>query len=247
MIDSHAHLTFSKDFDEDIIKRAISSNIKKIINICLNEKSLEEGFLLEKKYDFIKTASATHPHDVEKEKDFFYTVKKYIKKLIAIGETGLDYFYKNSSKSSQKKSFEKYLNLANEYNLPLIIHSRDAFSDICSILKSYKKKVVFHCFTGNIMQAEYILDKKWYISFSGIITFNKSEELQKVVKMVPIDKILIETDSPFLAPGKYRGKKNEPSFLIETARQIAFLKNLPIEEVIKITTKTTEQFFSIKS
>ncbi len=211
-IDSHAHLTMPallKNVDE-IVKRATKNNVKKIINICVDKKGLEEGLKLYEKYDFIFNAAACSPHDVEKEGDsFFIQVEDAIKnkKLIAIGETGLDYYYEHSKKEVQKKHFEEYLILAQRYKLPLIFHVREAFEDLFKITDEVfpKCKAILHCFTGSPEEAVQALDRGWLISFSGIITFKKSDLLREVVKMVPLDKILIETDSPYLAPQSRRG------------------------------------------
>ncbi|KPK32844.1 MAG: hypothetical protein AMS24_02905 [Chlamydiae bacterium SM23_39] len=246
MIDSHAHLTlFPLDIDA-VLERAIKNNFKAIINICLNEESLKKGLKLEKKYPFIHTAAGTHPSDVKREKNFFEIVKQYAKekKLVAIGECGLDYHYKNIKKELQKKTFKEYLKLAEESSLPLIIHCRDAFSDLFEI-HNYKIPTVLHCFTGTIEDAKKALEKNFFISFSGIVTFKNSKDLQDIVKIVPLDHILLETDTPFLAPQLYRGKKCEPSFLIETAKKIAEIKEEKLDKIIEITSENAIKFFSL--
>jgi TatD DNase family protein len=248
--DSHAHLT-EDDYEnlDEVINRAKAENVTKIINICTNKDSLDRGFELSKKYDFIQTAAATTPHDADSRNDiFFETVKKaaYEKKLIAIGESGLDYFYGFEKKEFQKLFFNNYFTLAKELNLALIIHARDAFEDILKIANDFKyPKAILHCFTGTKMQAKAVLDQGWYISFSGIVTFKNSQDLRDIAKTVPLDRILIETDSPLLAPQTKRGKKNEPANVLEVAQTIADIKNMSLDKIAKTTFENaTKIFFS---
>jgi len=248
--DSHAHLT-EDDYDniDEVIDRAKKANITKIINICTNRAALERGFELSEKHDFIHIAASTTPHDADNANDsFFETVKKAAqeKKLIAIGESGLDYFYGLEKKEFQKLFFNNYFTLAKDLKLPLIIHARDAFDDILKIANDFKyPKAILHCFTGNEMQARAVLDQGWYISFSGIVTFKNSQDLRDIVKIVPLDRILIETDSPLLAPQSKRGTKNEPANVIEVAQTIADIKNVSLEKIAKITfDNATKVFFS---
>jgi TatD DNase family protein len=250
LIDSHAHLS-KKDYKdlEGVLERAFQSNLSHIINICTDEASLEESLELEKKYRNLHSAASTTPHDVKEEDLFFPKIAKYAsqKKLIAIGETGLDYHYGYMNKDSQKKTFIAYVELAKKYDLPLIIHCRDAFFDLFEITKKYLPlKAVLHCFTGNLEEALKVLENNWLISFSGIVTFKNSQSLREVVKSVPLEKMLIETDSPFLAPQKMRGKINEPSFLKEIAQTIAEVKNTSFDLVAERTTQNATNFFQIK-
>ena len=249
LIDSHAHLTFNKTMDtETLVSNAKKENVTQIINICTDNRALEAGIELAKESTNIYNAAAVTPHDVEKESLFFQQVEKYAKnnKLIAIGETGLDYFYHKKNKSLQIAYFIKHIELAKKMDLPLIIHCRDAFDDLFEMTTPFLPfDAVLHCFTGTIYEQKKVLEMGWYISFSGIITFKNSIKLQEVVKNTPLNKMLIETDTPFLAPQKYRGKSNEPAFLIETAKKIAELKNIDVEEVIKITSKNTKSLFSL--
>ncbi|MFA6118301.1 MAG: TatD family hydrolase [Parachlamydiales bacterium] len=251
--DSHAHLTDLNAYeDKDIvIKRAIDAGVKKIVNICCNIKALQEGIELSKKYDFIYNSAATSPHDVEKEGGTFFPIVETAaeeKKIIAIGESGLDYYYEHSQKETQKKFLIKYLNLAKKYQLPVVLHAREAFSDIFEILDEYyqNQRAVIHCFSGTKEEAKSALDRGLYISFSGIITFKKTEVLKEVVKFVPLDRILIETDSPFLAPLSKRGKKNEPSFIVETAKAVSEIKGVSFNDLAKKTYENTMLFFNIK-
>lgn len=250
-IDSHAHLTDEsvKEHLPDILKRCQEKGVKRVVNICTGVKSLEEGLLLSKQHPWIYNTAATTPHDVEKEgENFFPLVKKCAqeKKLIAIGETGLDDYYEHSDKKVQKKFLLKYFELAKEMKLPLIFHCRDAFSDLFEMADADYKNLpaVLHCFTGTIEEAKGCLDRGWLISFSGIVTFKKSEQLKEVAAYVPLDKMLIETDTPYLAPQSKRGKMNEPSYMIETACVLAQIKNIPLERLAEQIVVNTCQFFS---
>ena len=252
-IDSHAHLTAPVLFKnlDGIIQRAQKAGLSKIINVCTDSQSLKNGLSAQKNYSQkspqIYLAAATTPHDVDTFGDsFFSEVKKASleKKLVALGETGLDYHYKHSAIENQKKHLKKYLELAQETKLPLIFHVRDAFADFFTLVPNNVKGVL-HCFTGNIEEAEKGLAKGFFISFSGIITFPKSTDLVEVVKKTPLDRILIETDAPYLAPQSKRGQKNEPAFVVETAEKLAVIKEVSLQQVAKITSENTERLFSI--
>lgn len=245
-IDTHAHLTSDAlvNDTQQILGRARASRVHKIVNICTDEKSLKAGFLLREEHPWVFNAAATTPHDVEKEGESFFPLVEqaaYHKQLIAIGETGLDYHYQHSPKEVQKRYLELYLDLSRRVHLPLIFHCRDAFADLFAI--AGEVPAVLHCFTGNLKEAKKALELGWYLSISGIVTFKKSQALQEIVKYVPLEHVLIETDAPYLAPAPYRGKVNEPGFLPETAKMIAHLKQMSIEEVAKITKENAEKFF----
>ena len=250
LTDSHAHLTCEELIPENNIKTLIQNaqdaGVKKILNICTSPDSLKRGARLQNENDFIYNAAAATPHDVEKyQEEFLELVTQYAseKKLVAIGETGLDYYYKNSSIELQKKYFKKYLTVAQRYQLPVIIHCREAFDDMYKILDDhYQGTAILHCFTGSIKEAQKALERNMYISFSGIVTFKNSVALRKVAAQVPLEKMLIETDSPYLAPQKFRGQSNQPAYIVETAQQIADIKGVSLDEVAKIT---SENFNSI--
>lgn len=249
--DSHAHLTSSALYEEidAVLARAKEASIKTIINICTDDVSLERGLKLSKQYPWIFNAAACHPHDVEKEGDrLFPIIAAHARKgdLVAIGEIGLDYFYKHSTPEVQQIHLKKYLQLALECSLPVIIHCRDAFSDFFNILDAdYRVGApgVLHCFTGTISDVRGVLERDWYLSLSGIVTFKKSEELREVAKIVPLDRLLIETDAPYLAPQSKRGKPNEPSYLPETAQVIASVKNVSLEELAEATSENARRLF----
>ena len=256
MIDSHAHLTSSSVYAEidSILARAQAAGVTTIINICTDQDTLKKGFELSEKYSWIHNAGATTPHDVEKEGEIFFPlVAEHARNrdLIAVGETGLDYHYKHSPPETQKEFLRKYLHLAMECRLPVIIHCRDAFADFFTILDAeYVKNDkhypgVLHCFTGTVKEAEQVISRGWYLSLSGIVTFKKSEELREVAKVVPLEQLLIETDTPYLAPQSKRGKPNEPSYLLEIVNEIAAIKKISPEEVINTTAANVQQLFSI--
>jgi TatD DNase family protein len=194
-------------------------------------------------------AAATTPHDVEKEGETFFPMveeKARQGKLIAIGETGLDYHYEYSPAAKQREYVVKYFGLAIETSLPIIFHCRAAFNDLFELadLHYQGRKAVLHCFTGTLEEAKGCLERGWYVSMSGIVTFKKSAQLREVAAFVPLDRLLIETDTPYLAPESKRGKRNEPSYIDETAKIIAELKGISIEELAAATTQNASQFFS---
>ena len=250
--DSHAHLTCDPVFGEldEILQRAKEQNVDQIFNICIDKVSLQRGLELAEKEKWIHNVGATTPHDVEKEGGLYFPLFEEAAKqgkLVAIGETGLDYHYEHSPKDMQKAFLARYFNLAEECLLPIVIHCRDAFDDLYSIAnESFPKgQAVLHCFTGTMKDAEKALERNWMISFSGILTFKRSEELRAIAKEVPINHILIETDTPYLAPQSMRGKRNEPSFIHETAQTITNVKGIPLEEVAQMTSKNANRFFNL--
>jgi TatD DNase family protein len=251
-IDSHAHLSGEALFPtaKEICSRAMQKQVEAVVNICTDEASLERGLLLKRESDLpILLTAATTPHDVEKEgESFFPKVEKALQNgdLAAIGETGLDYYYEYCPKDAQKKLLIRYFHLAKSQNVPIVFHCREAFNDLFLLADAEYAggTALLHCFTGTIEEAKAVLHRGWYISFSGIITFKKSELLREVVQYVPLERMLIETDAPFLAPQSKRGKVNEPSFIGETAEMIALIKNVSLEEVAKKTRENAKTFFS---
>ena len=249
-LDSHAHLTCDPVFEDldGILARAQKEDVDTIINICTDKTTLERGLALSERCMWVHNSGATTPHDVENEGDLYFPLfEKAARegKLVAIGETGLDYYYEHSPKKLQQEFLARYFSLALECNLPVVIHCRDAFADLfaCAEKDFPKGKAVLHCFTGTLEEAKKGVDKGWLISFSGIITFKKSDALRHIVKEIPLNHILIETDTPYLAPQSKRGKSNEPSFIRETAQTIANVKGISIEEVAEMTRKNAKEFF----
>ena len=251
MIDSHCHLDHEPLFNdlENIIKRSKDIGIKKLLTICTTHKSFENILKIIQKDDIIYGTYGIHPHEV---KDNPISKNEIIKnanvheKIIGIGETGLDFYYNHSDKSDQIKSFEEHINAAIELDYPLIIHSRNAENETFEVLNNYKSlkpKILMHCFTGSLEFAEKLINLDSFFSASGIITFKNSVDLQKTFKIIPLDKLLIETDSPFLAPVPNRGKKNEPSFIQFTANKLAEIKNINVSKLIEITTNNFNKLF----
>ncbi|MEK6223545.1 MAG: TatD family hydrolase [Thermodesulfobacteriales bacterium] len=250
LIDSHAHLVSLENISE-VLQRAKENNITKIVSISSDIPSTEATISLAEKYDFIFATTGVHPHSAEQtNEEVLKGLDRYAthEKVVAIGETGLDYFYMNSEKEIQINSFTEHIRLGKKHNLPIIIHVRDADEDMQEILKketAADTPGVIHCFTGNYDTAVKYLDLGYYISFSGIVTFKKSEELREAAKNIPSEKILIETDSPYLAPVPHRGKPNEPSFVKHVAQTVADVRGISIDELSEITISNTERLFRI--
>ena len=252
MIDSHCHLDHEPLFSDlaNIIQRSKNAGIKKLLTISTSLESFARIKDIVDKDEMIYGTIGVHPHETNEE---FVNSEIIVKnfnensKIIGIGETGLDFYYNNSDKDKQIKSFNEHIKASIETNSPLIIHSRNAEKDTFDILNNYKNnnlKILMHCFTGSKQFAEKLLKLNAFFSASGIITFKNSIELQETFKFLPSDKILIETDSPFLAPVPNRGKKNEPSFIEYTASKLSELRNISKSEIIKITSNNFNQLFS---
>jgi TatD DNase family protein len=250
-IDTHAHLTSPQIADkrDEMLQRARLHRIEKIVNICTDEKTLEEGLRLAKEEPWIFNTAATTPHDVEKEGTSFFPIVEQAARenqLAAIGETGLDYYYEHSPRALQKEFLLRYFALAIAVDLPLIFHCREAFADLFALSDAHysERPAVLHCFTGTLDEAKGVLDRGWYLSISGIATYKKSEELRQVVRYTPLDRLFVETDTPYLAPQSKRGQVNEPSFILETAELIASLKGIKLEALGAALCRNAEQFFS---
>jgi TatD DNase family protein len=250
--DSHAHITLDSMFNnaDEFLSNAKGNKVTIIVNVCLDQSGLDRGLLIKKRYPWIYNAAATHPHDADREDgSFFSSVEKsaVAKELIAIGETGLDYHYAHSSQKGQKKLLIRYFALASSVKLPIIFHCREAFADLFVLADEYYKgkPAVVHCFTGSLAEAQKSLDRGWYISVSGIVGFKKSQALRDVLSYVPLDRLLIETDSPFLAPESQRGKMNQPSYIVETAAVLAGVKGVAIEELSAALMRNSRLFFHL--
>ena len=255
IIDSHCHLDFPnlhKDLDA-VLKRAKDKNVERLLTICTSIESFEKIKPIINKYKNIYGTFGIHPHESKNHtnvnKEFIIKEKKNCKKIIGIGETGLDFYYNNSDKSVQKKSFIEHIKAASILNIPLIVHTRNAETDTYDILKSEKKnsdlKVLIHCFTGSKDFSNKLLDINCYISVSGIITFKNSIELSNTVADIPLENLLVETDSPYLSPVPYRGKANEPSYIVHTIKRLSEIKKISNEEVIKFTSNNFKKLFNI--
>jgi TatD DNase family protein len=251
MIDSHCHLDHEPLLSDlsNVIKRSKEAGIKKLLTISTSFESFSRIINIVNKDEMIFGTIGIHPHETDKDKitsNFIFENLEKNPKIIGIGETGLDFYYKNSNKENQVKSFRTHIESAIKSNIPVIIHSREAEDETYKILKDYKSenpKILMHCFTGTSKFAEKLLELNSFFSASGIITFNNATDLQKTFSLIPDNKILIETDSPFLAPVPNRGKKNEPSFIQFTANKLAEIKNINVSKLIEITTHNFNKLF----
>jgi len=250
MIDSHCHLTYSQLSDQldAVLARAAEAGVVRMITIGTTVADARLAVDLCSRHANIRCAVGIHPHHAaEVAPDDLAALRELERRpeVLALGEMGLDYHYDFSPRPRQQEIFAQQLQLAEEQNRPLVIHCREAFDDCFAILKGSSRPAVFHCFTGNRAEARRILDAGYLIGFTGVVTFKKSDELREVVKLVPMDRMLLETDAPYLSPEPLRRQKvNEPSFIIHTAAAIAQIKQLPVEEIDRATTANTQRFFA---
>ncbi len=254
LFDTHAHLDderFKEDFNE-VLDKIKNAGVDFVVNPGYDIPSSKNAVLLSEKYDFIYAAVGVHPHDSDSlTEDGIDTLKELSKnkKVVAIGEIGLDYYYDLSDREIQKKWFSRQMELALEVKKPVIIHDRDAHKDTMDILKANgveKTGGVLHCFSGSVEMAREALDLGMYISFAGPVTFKNAKKLVEVAEYVPLDKIFIETDSPYLTPVPKRGERNDCSNVRYVAEKISEIKNIPFEEVCRQTKENALSFFGIK-
>jgi len=252
LIDSHAHLEldeFDKDL-EDVINRARGEGLEAIIVVGINLDDSRQAVELASQYDMLFAAVGVHPHDVKKIQAKTYDGMAELareKKVVAYGEIGLDFFRNRSPKDIQIRRFGEQLELAQTLNLPVIIHDREAHKETAAMLKSWKgeRRGVVHCFSGDYVMAKQCLDFGFYISIPATVTYPKAEELRDIVKKIPLNRILVETDCPFLPPQAYRGKRNEPAYVSHVARKIAAIKNVAVGDVELQTTNNARHLFSL--
>jgi TatD DNase family protein len=253
MIDSHCHLDHEPLFENlsDVIKRSKEAGITKLLTICTTLDSFEKIRTIVKKDKMIYGTYCIHPHETKNDQVNKETIVKCINendKIIGIGETGLDFFYNHSDKDIQINSFKAHIEASIELNKPIIIHSRNAEKETFEILNSYKTKdlkILMHCFTGSLEFSKKLLTLDAFFSASGIITFKNSIDLQNTFSTIPLEKLLIETDSPFLAPIPMRGKKNEPSFIKHTIEKLSLIKETTIEKMSNLTTDNFNKLFNV--
>lgn len=260
-IDTHAHLDFPEFKGEigDVLGRARAAEVKKIINVGVDLDTSKRSTELARHYPEVYATIGLHPHssrDLDMEVRPYLTALAGNRKVIAVGEIGLDYYYlKRSSqfanyptREEQIFCFEQMLDLALELHLPVIVHNREADADVYAILKSYSGAVrgVLHSFSSDYEFAKKMLDLNFLISFTGSITYKKSEDRWEAAKKIPLGSIMIETDCPYLAPEPYRGQRNEPAYVVEVARKIADIKNVPLETIANSSSKKATQFFSLE-
>ena len=249
LVDSHCHLDDQK-FDEDreqVIERARASGVERLMAIGTGNgpPDLEVAVRQADRYPFIYATIGVHPHDASKATDeSFADLRRLCRhpKVLAVGEIGLDYHYDFSPRDVQRSVFERQLALAAEAGLPIVIHTREAWEDTMSILRTnWHGGGIMHCFTGDEQQAREALDLGFHLSFGGVLTFPKAENVRQAARITPDDRLLVETDCPYLAPVPHRGKRNEPAFVVESAKRLAEVRGGNLEEIAEITTVNFEQ------
>jgi TatD DNase family protein len=251
LVDSHCHLDFP-DFTSEldaVVERARAAGIARIITISTRVKKIAQVLAIAEKFPKVFCSVGTHPHNAQDELDIDAKVLIALSghpKIVAIGEAGLDYHYNNSPRDVQLKSFRQHIHASRETKLPLVIHSRDCDADMARVLQEEMGKgsfpAVLHCFTGSRDLAFRAIELGLHISFTGIITFRRSDELRAIAKDLPGDRILVETDAPYLAPLPFRRKRNEPAYVVETARVLAATRGVALETIAE---QTTENFFRL--
>lgn len=253
LVDSHCHLDFP-DFASEldaVVDRARAAGIGRMVTISTRVRQLDGLLAIAEQFDDVFCSVGTHPHHAHEELDVspadLIAHAKH-RKVVAIGEAGLDYFYDNAPREAQEQGFRTHIAAARETQLPLVIHTRDADADTARILIDETGKgafpAVLHCYTGGPELAQKAVELGLYVSFTGILTFKKSDALRAIAAALPADRILVETDAPYLAPGKMRGKRNEPAYVVETARTLAETRGVSLEEIAE---QTTENFFRLFS
>ncbi len=250
-IDTHCHV-LSEYYNniEVIVKKCIENNVTKIIVSGCDMKSNKEVLELVNKYDIIYGTLGFHPTELEdfKEEYFDFLIENINnKKIVGIGEIGLDYHYENTDKEKQRRIFNKQLEIAEKFNRPVVIHSRDAIQETYDMLSKYNLKGSIHCFSGSLEMAKLFIRLGYKIGVGGIITFKNAKNIIKVIENIDLSYILLETDSPYLSPEPYRGSKNDPSNIPIIAEKLASLKNVSIAEVARVTTSSAEEEFDFFS
>lgn len=252
LVDTHAHLMDPKFFPDlsEVLKRTRGSGVQKIVNVGCTVRDSEESLKMALQYDFLWGTQGLHPSDFADFSDElmrkFYEIAKSNRKIIAIGETGLDYHYENVDPQRQQESLRSQMCLAQELDLPVIIHCRQAERDMLKILQEFPRvRCVMHCFSQDREYAQNVLEMGHFFSFSGTLTYPKSDEVRTVAAILPADRILIETDSPYLPPQSRRGKRNEPSCIVETVQKLAEIRGVSFDEIAALTTKNAGKFFGI--
>lgn len=251
-IDTHAHI-FDEQFDSDrieVIKRIQEVNIKKVVVVGFSKETNKLAFQLAKEYDFIYPTVGFHPSEAnETTKEDLNELVEFIKnnKVYAVGECGLDYYWVSDNKPRQKWLFEEQIKIAIENNLPVVIHCRDAIEDVYEIVAQYKDKVrfVMHCYSGSLEMALRFVNLGGYISLGGPVTFKNAKKAKEVAASITLDRLLIETDCPYLTPDPYRGKRNEPAYVRYVLAEIARLRNISVEELEKVLDQNSIDFFKL--
>lgn len=248
LVDSHCHLDDSK-FDEDreqTIERARAAGVERLLAIGTGNgpPDLEAAVRLAERYDFIYATIGVHPHDAAKATEETFARLRALAahpKVVAVGEIGLDYHYDFSPRPVQREVFARQLALAAEARKPIVIHTREAWEDTLEQVTDLPHGGIMHCFTGDAAQARQALDRGFHLSFGGVLTFPKAESVREAARLAPADRLLVETDCPYLAPVPHRGKRNEPAFMVETVRRLAEVRGTAPEEIAEITTRNFER------
>lgn len=250
MIDVHAHLDSFEDVAK-VIDDAKIVGVKKIVSAGYNLSSSRRCVEIANAFPFVYAAVGVHPENVDDDADFFDDLVVLAKdeNVVAIGEIGLDYHFTTETKAKQQKIFVEQIELANCLSLPIVVHSRDAMGDTLKILKEHKLKKggLMHCYSGSMESAKELLKLDFSFSFGGVCTFKNAKNVCAVIESLPIEKIMLETDCPYLAPVPHRGERNEPKYIPLIAAKIAELKNMSLEKVVEMTTQNAEKFFNIEN
>jgi len=254
LIDTHSHLTYEGLIQslDDVLQRSSTAGVTKWISVGTDAEHNGKVIAIADKYENLYAALGIHPHHAsEYQRQDLQRLIELTKhtKVVALGETGLDFHYNFSKQDAQKELFRSFLEIAAQTKLPVIIHSRDAFDETMEIIDRFadkETKIVFHCWSGTVEQTRVVLDRGFYISFTGVITFKNAQQAREVVKVVPIERMMIETDCPFMSPEPMRRQKvNEPALLVHTAARIAEIKGTDIETLAEKLTATTKGFFNL--
>jgi TatD DNase family protein len=251
-IDTHAHLemeTFDTD-REEVLERAAAAGLTAILTVGTTIPDCEKAVALARRYPLVFAAIGIHPHEVKGIDAAAYDALRLLareKKVVAIGEIGLDFFYDNSPRDVQLRNFAEQLDLAEELDLPVIIHDRDAHTETIELLRERKGSLrgVLHCFSGDAAMARECVELGFHLSVAGPVTYPKADQLRAVAREIPAERLLIETDAPYLAPKPYRGKRNEPAYVMETARCLAEIRTIPAEELERLTAANARRLFRI--
>lgn len=254
LFDTHVHLNadqYTEDL-EDVVKRAFEKGVTYMVVVGFDEKTIPRAIEIAEKYEAVYAAVGWHPVDaINYRAEHLVWLEKLTKhpKVVALGEMGLDYHWDTSPKEIQEEVFRKQIQLAKKLRVPIIIHNREATNDITAILQSEDISEIggiMHCYSGTVSELQPFLEMNFHISIGGPVTFKNAHEIKEVAKMVPLDKLLIETDAPYLAPHPYRGKRNEPALVTLVAEEIARLREMEYEDICKITTENAFKIFGIK-
>lgn len=252
LVDSHCHLNFPSIYNnrKEIVKRALNNRISILLTVSTSLEEIEQNLEITEEFNNVYCSIGVHPNNltntgvlksvlIEKLENVISDKKK----VVAIGETGYDLYRNKENFLIQKEAFIQHIEIANKFDFPIIIHTRNAEDETIDLLSNYKIRGVFHCFNGSFNLLKFAIKKGFYISISGLVTFKNAKRLREIIELIPLQQLLIETDSPFLSPEPFRGKINEPSFLIHTAKKISEIRKMDIEDFGNITTNNFYKLF----